>query len=139
MRTIIILALTTLLFSAACVSQAQHSPENSAVVAERTPAFLTEDAVRSLLSDVVVAPVGDPNVIDSRLPAEIFLSHGNYERAIHRIRMSGTFYFSGNSVCVSLSGVAPLCRLMIANPDGTYVFVDSAGARSGPMTISPYR
>lgn len=135
--TIGVLILSALL--TACSTPAQDSSTNTVYSRNEGPRFLTGDELRSLLSDSTVSPVTIPNVIDSDPAGEIFLADGVCQRIISRSRLSGRYYVADTSVCVTLRDAEPHCRRMISNADGTYVFVDSAGVRSEPMVIRPYR
>jgi hypothetical protein len=105
--------------------------------AGESAAPLQGDALRALFVDVYVPAY--PGLDDS--PAEIFRANGAYQRDGGRgaIAFQGRFEIRDGAVCVWGEGLAPLCRRVLANGDGTYTSVNTADGTSAVMTIIALR
>jgi hypothetical protein len=99
----------------------------------RGPAVpLQDDALRALLIDASVAAHGGGD--DG--PFELFLANGVYQRGSGwGMTFEGRFEIRGGAVCAWGEGLAPLCRRVLANGDGTYTFTNTADGSSAVMTI----
>jgi len=92
-------------------------------------------ALRALLMDAVVAKFRTEQAFDG--PAEFFYANGGYERRSGRARLAdGTFEIRDDAVCVGGDGVAPRCRRVLANADGTYTFIDTADGTATRVTVT---
>jgi hypothetical protein len=112
--------------------------QSASSMAESTPKPIANGALRTLLRDVYVAPVPLPG--GTRVdhpPGEIFGSNGVYRRALSRRSIEGTFVIQGDLVCVQGPDLHRLCRQVLGENNGTYVFIDVETGSSTLMTVTP--
>lgn len=71
-------------------------------------------------------------------PGEFFRANGAYHRdgGSGAIVFQGRFEIRDGAVCVWGEGLAPLCRRVLANRDGTYTFTNTADGTSAVMTVA---
>lgn len=101
--------------------------------------LLDKDALKSVFSNVNVVPVQSPGVIQSELPAEIFMPDGSYTRVGNRIRLHGTFQIQKNLLCVKIDESSSQCSQVFRMRDGTYNLVNVTTGSSNHITVTPRR
>jgi hypothetical protein len=104
-------------------------------MAGETAAFLEDDALRALLSDVSVTR--GRSALSGDYPEEIFRANGLYHRIIRGSAFGVPFAIRDGAVCVPNGDSTPRCRRIRPNGDGTYIFVDTADGTSTVMTVTP--
>jgi len=117
----------------AAVMAVTRSGRAAGNMAGERAAPLQDDALRALFVDVSVA--ASRRLYDA--PFELFRANGSYQRNSGRaVAAEGQFEIRDGAVCVLGDGVAPRCRRVLANGDGTYTLIDTADGTSAVMTIT---
>lgn len=99
---------------------------------------MRDEALTTLLSNVVISPVGIPGATSSHPHAEMFSAGGAYLRTVGRARFHGRFDVQNDTVCVRAVGITPACRTITDLNNGTYAMIDLATGAITIVTSRPF-
>lgn len=113
-----------LLSLAACAAHMTNATADRASTNRAEERALDQDALRALLSDAYAASPRVEGLMVFHPRGQIFKSNGIYFDVRGRMRVEGTFYIDGPSVCVEGAGIVKRCRRVVPRGNGTYLFID---------------